>query len=187
MRTSSLIALPLACLVAAAPSVAQTVRLSAVGGSYPGQLQWVLGPGQPAKQCAVIISASPGPTPLFPIDPRVLSVGLESIGSTAIGFYDPTGGNLHRWPRTPFSIPAQVALLLERKGFVLQRATEPDRLIVSTASSRIGELTKTGDLWWFKPETTNEWVIVTNTGDVAAFAAARNGEVSTDSQQVARP
>lgn len=93
----------------AAAMPAQVVPLVARGGSYPGTLQWILGPGQPAKQCTIILSVSPGPTPLAPIDPRSLSVGLESLGLSVVGFYDPTRGNLHHWPATPLSVPANPA------------------------------------------------------------------------------
>lgn len=103
--------LPSLLAAVALPAVipAQTVELAAVGGSLPGKLQWVLGPGTPAKQCTVIISISPGPTPLAPIDPRTLMVGIESIGLSVVGFYNPADRNLHRWPNPAVSVPANTS------------------------------------------------------------------------------
>lgn len=87
-------ALPLLGLLLLPPAAAQSLRLDLRGGSLPGPIDMALRNGQIGLLGAIILSASPGPTPLFLIDPpdsRSLDVGVELIGSAITGVFGPSG------------------------------------------------------------------------------------------------
>jgi len=58
------------------------MRLSLVGGSFPGTLTTELAPGPVLQFCIIAMGIDPGPLPLFVVDPadtRVLDVGLQQL------------------------------------------------------------------------------------------------------------
>jgi len=122
-------------LAFASPLGAQALKLDVRGGSYPGAISMQAGPGSLGRWASILISASRGPTPLKwadPNDPRVLSIGSESLHANWSGPFVKNGGTFKAVP-----LPVPNAAFLRDRAVYFQAVTWPGRPKLPTLIAKV--------------------------------------------------